>query len=116
MCGMTARLTNASVEVGGRGFVQTAGWHHRCVVDQHVDQAEGVAQPGDRRLHLLLVGDVGTQCKGASTRRRDLIDDPLARRFVDVEHTDGGTFLRKFERNAAPNAARCAGDQGDFVL
>jgi hypothetical protein len=58
------------------------------VVHQYRRRSELVGDPGDRRRHLLGVGDVGPRAQRAATELGDLVDGRLAGGLVEVEDGD----------------------------
>ena len=107
------------------------------VVDQDVDRAELLDGAVDRLLHLLAVGDVALDRRGAAAHALDLlggrlgVDDPLrlrdlredavrlrglgrlVRLDLDVGDHDVGAGAGERERVGAAEAARAARDEGD---
>ena len=93
------------------------------IVDQNVDAAEGVERRLDDLVGVARLADRQRRGDRLAARLFDLVDDRLRRSDIgagavearaDVADDDARAFLRHQERDAAPDAASRAGDDGDF--
>ena len=87
---------------------------HRGVIDQNVDTAEARRRGGDHGRNRVGVGDIGGDGERLPAAAFDLARDGLGflqvRARVDDDRCAG---IRERERNAAPDIASGAGDDGD---
>ena len=77
------------------------------MIEEHVRRAERRRNGADRRIDLILVGDVGGGKHGRAARAPDLGDDRSPRFLVPVDNADLGAFGREQPRRGAAHAG-CA--------
>jgi hypothetical protein len=103
------------VEVGLAHLLEGAADGDAGVVDEQVDAA--VLRPHflGERPNGGAVGDVHASGRGAHAERLGLARSLVEAGGVDVEELEPAAAARERERNAAADAARCAGDDCDPV-
>ena len=85
------------------------------IVDQHVDAAEGPDRALDQRCHLGLVGNIGGNAHRVASQIADLSGDRLDPVVIAAVDHHLGALAGETERDFAPDARGCAGDQRDFI-
>ena len=77
------------------------------MIEEDVRRTERRRHGGDRRVDLILVGNVGGGKHGRSARALNLGDDGAARVLVPVDNADPGALGREQPRRGAAHAG-CA--------
>ena len=104
--------------------VEDAVAQNAGIVDEDIDAAEGIERRLDDLVGIAGLADRQRRGDRFAAGFLDLVDDGLRRAGIgagavearaDIADDDAGAFLRHQERDAAPDAAPRAGDDGDFA-
>ena len=85
------------------------------IVDQDIETAEVARQRLDQPGRLGVRGQIGGVDRRLAAKRADLLRHGFQRLGVARREHDVAAGRRQFERNAAADAAACAGDQGNLA-